>query len=51
MGYHDINLHVSLLLRAQEVRRRATRLLPLVSLGMPACSLEKIEEIGLAPPE
>lgn len=30
---------------------RATRLLAPVSLGMPACSLEEIEEIGLAPPK
>lgn len=38
MGYHDINLHVSLLLRVQEVGSRATRPLAPVSLGMPACS-------------
>lgn len=51
MGYHDINLHVLLLLCVQEVGSGATRLLAPVSLGMPACSLEEIEEIGLAPPE
>lgn len=41
LGYHDINLHVSLLLCVQEVGSRATRLLAPVSLGMPACSSEK----------
>ncbi len=51
MGYRDINLHVLLLLCVQEVGSGATRLLAPVSLGMPACSLEEIEEIGLAPPE
>lgn len=51
LGYHDINLHVSFLLCVQEVGSGAMRLLAPVSLGMPACSPEEIEEIGLAPPE
>lgn len=51
LGYRDINLHVSFLLCVQEVGSGAMRLLAPVSLGMPACSPEEIEEIGLAPPE
>lgn len=38
-------------LRVQEVGSRATSLLAPVSLWMPACSLEEIEQIGLAPPQ
>lgn len=43
--------HKSPRLLLLEVGSGAMRLLASVSLGMPACSLEEIGEIGLAPPE